>query len=96
MQQDEQETVKARDGMNKEDRYFFLALSFAQLGVVCLVVVFNAWFWHMQTGKNKEIYHLRKYSEQLSERNNKLDAHMKMNRLKRSYERHEIGVEEIE
>ena len=96
MKQDAFKDVKAREGMNKTDRHFFLALSFAQLGVVCLVVVFNSWYWHVQTGKNKEVYRLKKYSEQLLERNNKLEAKMQMDELKRSYEGHNIGVEIIE
>ena len=96
MKQDEFKDVKAMEGMNHKDRYFFLALSFAQLGIVCLVVVFNSWYWHVQTKKNKEVYRLKEYSEQLLERNSELEAKMQMDQLKRSYEGHNLGIEEVE
>ena len=96
MTQDKFKNVKAKEGINKKDRYFFLALSFAQLGVVCLVVVFNSWYWHIQTGKNKEVYRLKKYAEHLLKQNDELSAKVKMDQLKRNYEGRGIGVEVIE
>ena len=96
MKQDGLKDVKAREGMNHKDKYFFLALSFAQLGIVCVVVVFNSWFWHVQTEKNKEVYRLKKFSNQLLERNNELSAEIKVDQLKRNYEGQGIGIEEVE
>lgn len=96
MKQDEFKDVKAREGMNHKDKYFFLALSFAQLGIVCVVVVFNSWFWHVQIKKNKELSELKQISTYLSERTDELDAEMKVDQLKRNYEGHGIGVEEVE
>jgi len=96
MKQDEFKDVKAREGMDSKDRHFLLALSFAQLGVVCVVVVFNSWYWHIQTGKNKEVYRLKKYTEQLLERNDELSAQLKVDRLRRNYEGQGIGVEVVE
>ena len=96
MKQDGLKDVKAREGMNHKDKYFFLALSFAQLGIVCVVVVFNSWFWHVQIKRNKELSELKQISNYLSERTDELDAEIKMDQLKKSYEGHNVGVEKVE
>ena len=80
--------------LNKQTLRFFIALSFAQVGVLMCVITLSGFYWHKQSQEFKslsdQIQQLSCYKEKADE----IQSDVKMEMIKESLRGQGIGVSE--
>ena len=81
--------------MSKEDKKFFMALAFAQTSVLSFLIIFSPFYWNNQAAELKRLRSMAQFSQSLKEQTANMEAKLKVEKLKKNFEKKGIGVEEV-
>ena len=80
--------------MNKQDKKFLGALIFAQTGILSALIVISPYYWLKQANEWEKIREMAQFSQFLREQTHHMESELKVQKLKKGFERKGIGVEE--
>ncbi len=78
--------------MTKKDKKFLMFLAFAQTGVLFSLISVSGWFWSQHTLSVMHLNTLKNLSEQYTHSLENRKFLQRVNKQKRSFEGHGVGV----
>ncbi len=86
---------KGISSMSKQDdKKILIALVFAQTSVLAVLIVLSPYFWIKKIEYRDDIRAQAEFGQFLKDQTMNIEAELKVQRLKRSFEKKGIGVEE--